>query len=242
METFTSDESLSVYISKLLCANKDTQQTNFQTGVVFVNKLLLNYKNFDNKSDIANSTFLSRQLLSNCDSSATFNQFFTQITSTKLLEHCQSSTFRRFTYLQLIFDLGSTFSTIKIFTQIMTALSEVYHACFNCLPFLLILSRGQRSIFLPTLAKWTTGLLGGNLANQLKGFRLVIVSSSTQKENVLHLNPILDGCLEYSGVYLPKTPADFARLKAKKCNLNNSTLSVSISRVIFFIYIFKTNF
>lgn len=257
METFTGDESLSAYISKLLlCVNYSmtNKRTTFQTGVVFVHKLLLNSTSFASNSDDnnlpANSTLLSRQLLpANCDSNANlYQQIFSPITFTRVLELCQSTSFRRFTYLQLIFDLGSgSFSAFRAFNQLMVGLSEVYHGCLNCLPFILLLGEGQRSTstLLPTFSKWTTNLLGGTFSAKFRGFRLVLVSSRSvthQKETVLHLNPILDGCLEFSGVYLPKNAAHFARLKAQKCNLNGSTLSVSISRVIILIFSNIQNF
>lgn len=222
METFIGDDSLSVYIARSLCANGVVDRQ-FQTGVVLVNRLILNSTTTTLKSNL-----LSKTLASNCDSVVI--NLSQQLTTKKLLEHCRSITFRRYNHLQMIFDLGRV--GYSVFSQLIFSLSEVYQQCANCGPFILLFEdKNETSGSVTTFARWISGLLR-NAPKLFQGFRAVISSSSTaEKSDILHLNPVLDGCLEYSGIFLPKSVADFRRLKAKRCNLHSSVLSVSISRV-----------
>lgn len=223
METFIGDSSLSAYIANSLCVNSNKQ--NFQTGIVLVNRFVLN------SSTTLKSNLLSKTLISSCDSVVI--NLSQQLTSSRLLEHCQSTTFRRYSALQMIFDLGSL-QSYSVFSQVMFALSEVYQQCLNCRPLILLFEDSERGgTSTSTFARWISGLLR-KVPELFRGFRAVITSSATSERDVLHLNPILDGCLEYSGVFLPRSVADFARLNAKRCNLYSGVLGVSISRVIFF--------
>ncbi len=223
METFIGDSSLSAYIANSLCVNSNKQ--NFQTGIVLVNRFVLN------SSTTLKSNLLSKTLISSCDSVVI--NLSQQLTSSRLLEHCQSTTFRRYSALQMIFDLGSL-QSYSVFSQVMFALSEVYQQCLNCQPLILLFEGSEKGgTSTSTFARWISGLLR-KVPELFRGFRAVITSSATSERDVLHLNPILDGCLEYSGVFLPRSVADFARLSAKRCNLYSGVLGVSISRVSFF--------
>ena len=223
METFIGDSSLNGYIANSLCAVSNSNNQNFQTGIVLVNRFVLNSSSTKLKSNL-----LSKTLISNCDSVVI--NLSQQLTSTKLLEHCQSTTFRRYSALQMIFDLGNLRS-YSVFSQVMFALSEVYQQCLNCQPLILLFEDSEKGgTSTSTFARWISGLLR-KVPELFRGFRAVLTSSATSEKDVLHLNPILDGCLEYSGVFLPRSVADFARLSAKRCNLYSGVLGVSISRV-----------
>src|SRR5699024_6002388 len=62
-------------------------------------------------------------------------------------------------------------------------------------------------------------------------FRATLVSKQ-QQDTVLHIHPVLDGCLSYNeGVFQPQSAQDFARLRVPydECSLNGSLFKVLVN-------------
>lgn len=116
----------------------------------------------------------------------------------------------------------------KSFHLLLSSLNFLYKKCLACLPFILLFSSSQISS--NDLADLTNRVYKQLNSN----FKLILVFSSAgnqQSTPVIHLNPIVDGCLQLQGVFAPKSELDFARLKVhySQCNLHNLVVNVTVN-------------
>lgn len=141
--------------------------------------------------------------------------------------------------IQIILDFQklesfSSFSK-EAFNFILSSLDFLYSKCLACLPFILLFSKAT-TVELTHLTNLVYRPLNIN-------FKLTMISSNFQSENnltdhyndqVIHLNPTVDGCFQHRGVYVPKTLSDFKRLKVpySSCNLHGTVQNVSVNDVI----------
>lgn len=107
------------------------------------------------------------------------------------------------------------------FTILLLALSQLYLSkCSSCAaPFVLLVNQNASLLF-----DWLSVAIHSLPDN----FRLTIWFARTS--SVIHLRPVLFGCLTYPNVYWPRSNEDFARMNIPfaQCNLNGTSLNVSV--------------
>lgn len=123
----------------------------------------------------------------------------------------------------LIFDY--TAISEQQFPSIVNQLAEFYEKCHYCLPSTVVVNFPIASLYKLT-------------ANLFPKFPKYFQSCFLTMDNddylfKVYVNPILDGCAFYPGLFSPTSSAAISRLNTpmKLCNLNNSTLNVSVNDV-----------
>lgn len=143
-----------------------------------------------------------------------FHMVFNNVSSDTLLEVISKNV--KFQTILILFDL--TYLVKPHLKKLIINLDKLYFKCNKCIPFILILNyqinfKINNSIFqFLTLTK--------------SDFRSIILIKNTS----IHIRPVLNGCLLYSKIFIPKTKNDFKMLKMSKnkCNLNKTILNVSV--------------
>lgn len=157
------------------------------------------------------------------------NQYFTKY------RHCFALTIETQTNSKHIHLLANNFNfkfkhlQIIIFQPEMLAniILEMNQMYFN------LTSLRQMIVLLPMpISKTKINLIQATLPKTEPDFKLTIVSINSKQ--VIHIRPILYGCYQNSGMYLPKTQADFQALSLsyRKCTLPKVTLNVSVNDVL----------
>lgn len=127
---------------------------------------------------------------------------------------------------QLIIDFRHRKGAPKHLENIYKNLQFLYRKCLSFAPFILLFNEP-----IDKLGKQTNRFVK-ELNNN---FQLVILSDelSTDSWTVLHLNPIMNGCLQFPGIFAPKNDDDFGKLKIsfKNCDLAGSVINVSVNEV-----------
>lgn len=113
------------------------------------------------------------------------------------------------------------------FNDLFLSLDKIFPKCTNCFPFIILF---QQSI--DELSR----LMDKNFIQQLnRKFRSTLVSIMGHNHfRVIHIRPILDGCLQYQDqTFKPTTIDDFNRMQKPytKCNLNQTMLTMVVNNV-----------
>ena len=118
------------------------------------------------------------------------------------------------------------------FKQYLSSLNQFYLQCLHCSMVTSVFNVSTSRLY--DLSKQM-------MPNVNKDFRSVLVSTTTNrtKGSVVHIRPIIHGCLLYQGVLVPKTQNQFDQLKTpyEMCNLNSSTMNVAINHVNIYSYL-----
>lgn len=145
----------------------------------------------------------------------------------KLLEYKPSNLVSNYPNRLLIFDFQE--STLQVDQSKMNILlnvfSQIYIKNVNAQPIIVTFKVPANQLF-----KFA------NESNSLKLlpklFRAVLVSQIPGGASAtVHIHPILNGCHQIEGIFMPKSESDFTNLKMPftKCNLNGVSLNVSAS-------------
>lgn len=132
--------------------------------------------------------------------------------------------------LILLFDL--TVSMVRIdarqFAFALTALDRLYLDCVNCAPFLVLFDATSEQIW-----RWSSQVM----PTLKRDFRSMLksIEEKTEASLLFHIHPVLNGCHQHPGVFVPREKVHFDLLKVpfQLCNLNSSTLNVSFNNVLY---------
>lgn len=134
--------------------------------------------------------------------------------------------------IQFVFDL----TYIKNFTNellnyYLAKINTIFNICQQCLPFHLLFCTFTNIYKL-------TKLIYSTLP---KYFQCVFITFNVYNKSEMskfYLNPVLNGCHFYNGIFIPNSEIDYRKLNIPyhKCNLNNSLITVSVNDVSFFIH------
>ncbi len=210
-EPFLGDQPLNSYMENVICR---TSTLSSKWAFVYVHQLQIN-ENLTTFSRL-NSGFPFRQSYLNCFTAV----YHEQILASKLLANLN---FQRLKHVEILTLINVQQTSPTLLAQTLTALNWLYIACSRCLPFMLLLPPNAQSNSLKSA-------LSSAQLNSTFPLRAVVTFLKSKHPQTFHLNPVLDGCAQTSGLFEPKTSADFSRLKpTKKCNLNNTQLTVSVN-------------
>ncbi len=213
-EPFYGDMALERYIEQTICSV--VHEPNRKWSFVYVHQLNI-AENFTTKQTTrVNSTPPFKAHLLQC-----FTAVYRQTNASQLSASLNSVHFQYKEVLTVINLLR--LSSVSL-AQTLTTLNSLYIACSRCLPFLLLLPPNAQP----------NSLKRAHSSAQLNStfpLRAVITSFSPTKLQTFHLNPVLDGCRQTSGLlFEPQTEHDFHRLKTTtQCHLNNTELVASVN-------------
>lgn len=123
---------------------------------------------------------------------------------------------------QLIFNMNWKTVDFGQFGSTISVISKLQQSCHHCLPHII-----QFNTKLSVLHQWTK-----NIFSSLDDhFRASIFSYVDSR--VLHIRPIIFGCVQHDGIFVPKSENDFTKLKTsfRQCNLQKANLNVSVNHV-----------
>src|SRR5699024_7338348 len=111
--------------------------------------------------------------------------------------------------LQFIFNFNSRVINFDYFNTTLNQLSTFYRNCDSSLPLIVLLNSP-----IALLSDWTF-LVFSKLDSS---FRAILQSSLDN--SALHIRPILYGCVQHQGIYIPVNTVDFDKLKIpyQKCD------------------------
>ncbi len=211
-EPFYGDMALERYIEQTICSV--VHEPNRKWSFVYVHQLNI-AENFTTKQTTrVNSTPPFKAHLLQC-----FTAVYRQTNASHLSANLNSVHFQ---YKEVLTVINLPSSSSTLLAQTLTALNWLYIACSRCLPFLLLL---------PPNAQANT-LKRAHFSAQLNStFPLRAVVTFLSSHKTFHLNPVLDGCRQTSGLlFEPQTEHDFHRLKTTtQCHLNNTELVASVN-------------
>lgn len=101
---------------------------------------------------------------------------------------------------------------------------NLYLNCANCVPIIFLFHYDIHSLY-----NWLSeAILWLN-----QRFSCTIVSRFADSEKVLHLRPVIKGCLELNEIYWPKSQQDFDQLRISplQCDLNQTIINIVINDV-----------
>ena len=206
-EPFYGDLPFEKYIEKHICSVH--HEPHRKWSFVYVNQLSID----SSKQTTVNSSFLKSHHFQ-C-----FTVVYSQIDASQLATNL-NSVYLQYTEILTVINLQQS-SSVKL-SMTLTFLSTLYIACTRCLLFLLLLPPNAQ----PSTLK--NALL---LAQLNSTFPLRAVVTFLNSHKTFHLNPVLDGCRQTSGLlFEPQTEHDFHRLKTTtQCHLNNTELVASVN-------------
>lgn len=131
----------------------------------------------------------------------------------------------------LVFEFTQLTLDFNIFQNITHSLNFIYQHCMHCLPFHVIFQESTQKIF-----DLSTKLL----MNLPKNFHSIFVSNWRQHNSAIHLRPKINGCYRHKTILWPQTIADYQTLKHKDCNLNETSLNVSVNNYMPYCNVHRT--
>ena len=209
-EHFYGDQPLNSYMENVICR---TSTLSSKWAFVYVHQLQIN----ESLTTISrlNSGFPFSQSYLNCFTA----MYHEQITAAQLA----NLNFQRLKHVKILTFINVQQTSSALLAQTLNALNWLYIACSRCLPFLLLFPPNTQ----PNSLK--NALFSAQL-NSTFPLRAVVTFLNSKHSQTFHLNPVLDGCAQTSGLFEPKTEHDFHRLKTTtKCHLNNTQLTVSVN-------------
>ena len=244
LDKFIGEQTIWEYLRDL--CQQQQQENDSNTNIVFF--VMENFhvfpQNFHNNHSNFNSSFAS-SMNDWRSSSSLISNFFD-------LHHCRYELFdnnhdtktimaemkirnkhSKYSNGLLLFNMVTLLDRLNrnSFETLLKSMEKISTNCINCFPLIGIFSQ---SIHID-LTTW----FSQDLLNKLnRNFCCTLVSTSTnygdiQRQQVIHLRPLLDGCRLYDGVYSPQTKLDFDRMKAPfhQCNLNKSLIKIAVNNV-----------
>ena len=207
-EPFYGDLPFEKYIEKHICSVH--HEPHRRWSFVYVNQLSID----SSKQTTVNSSFLKSHHFQ-C-----FTVVYSQIDVSHLAANLNSVYFQ---YTEILTVINFPSSSSTILAQTLTTLNSLYVACSRCLPFLLLFPPNAQSKTLKN------ALL---LAQLNSTFPLkAVITFSPPKPQTFHLNPVLDGCAQTSGLlFEPQNKSDFSRLKTRQCRLGGRQLTVAVNQ------------
>ncbi len=207
-EPFYGDLPFERYIERHICSVH--HEPHRKWSFVYVHQLSID----SSKQTTVNSSFLKSPHLQ-C-----FTAVYSQINVSQLATNLNSVYFQ-YTEILTVINLQQS-SSVKL-SMTLTLLSTLYIACSRCLPFLLLLPPNAQ----PNTLKSAILLAQLNSTFPLKA----VITFSPPKPQTFHLNPVLDGCAQTSGLlFEPQNKSDFSRLKSRQCRLGGRQLTVAVNQ------------
>ena len=221
---FIGDIKLSKYVENL-CKTKFDLHLN----VILIQNI--EYQNFSiSKIFQKNSLKSLFDPNSNCLKFTLSNATFkTVISNLKFL----ISTKFKYLKLQIIFDFSNLNLQNIQFEHILIAQSQLFLNCLYCVPILNIFNQND------LVQKWTFQVFPRLHAS----FQSVLIEKNFESKNsVIHIRPILNGCYQFPGIFVPKNKSDFDQLKVpfQNCDLQGRILNVAANQVSKYILIQST--
>ncbi len=225
---FYGDLALERYIEQYICPTR--HEPNRKWSFVYVHRLNT-IENSTTKQSTTKFPVLKPYQLQ-CFT-AVYSQ---EVNVTQLKSHL--NTHFQYTEILTVINVPSliTLST-KTLAHHLTALNYMYIACRRCLPFLLLLPPNAQ----PNSLKKALSTAQLNSTFPLRA--VVTFLNISKHPQTFHLNPVLDGCVQTTKIFEPKSSHDFNRLKTipSKCHLNNSQLRAAINEDLSHCNVFLDN-
>lgn len=214
---FHGEISIENYLLKYYNSNSEINYNNKDKIQFFlINNLI--FKNFSSQilADINISNFHRHLQSAKID-----HIYLNSITDSRLIEIIPKPVYYQSQNVLIIFDLNNMINLNEndFFQQIKT-LNKIFVHCVACKPFLILLNMTFNKL-IKLIEKYYNMLT--------KQFQATFISSHYKYP--IHINPIINGCLFYRGIYVPNSTQKMKKLlvQTKDCNLTNQTLKVSIS-------------
>mgnify|MGYP007002795935 CR=1 FL=1 len=149
------------------------------------------------------------------------HRLFSSLTPTQLKSQLPVFSFSSKPNVIMLFDFPASNLNQSNMSLLLESLQKIHLDCRHCLPLIAIVDLPV-SIIVELVDRFK--LLRNN-------FQAVILSKKSNL--VVHVNPVLFGCLQERRIFVPRKKDDFPKLKTsfRECNLHNATLNVSISHV-----------
>lgn len=149
--------------------------------------------------------------------------YFSQISTTSVIQELTQNTHLKFSKIQAIFDFTNFSVNTTEFKGILAELSAIYSQCHHCIPFIIVFSKN--TLQLQQMSQELLPFLPVD-------FRCILVDSQTSL--TVFLRPTFHSCAQQSTLFTPKSNEDFGKLKSAKCNLNMKKLTVAVNNVRIF--------
>ena len=156
-----------------------------------------------------------------------FDSIIVNSTTENLLQLLETDSFYYLKSILLIFDFSDfDFKSQKpsFIQKIVKTLNEIHWNCNRCRPLVAILNNLHLS----------TNLIK-QIEESLKRSKIIKFNFRStfifQENRVVHLRPILYGCLISKSLFIPRSESDFQQLRQRTCLLNQTYLNVSVNHM-----------